>query len=61
MYIKVTIDYGVLMSRWENTSMNAIIHGYTDSDFTRDQDDKKSISDYLFIIGGAPISRSSRK
>lgn len=38
-----------------------IDHGYTNSDFSGDQDEKKSTADYIFMIGGAPISWSSRK
>lgn len=60
-YIKGTIDHGVLMPRQENTNTNAVVHGYNDSDFSGDQDEKESIPGYLFMIGGALISWSSRK
>lgn len=61
MYIKDTIDHSVLMPRQENTSMNALVYGYTDSNFSEDQDDNKSITCYLFMINGATTSWSSRK
>ncbi|XP_058753202.1 secreted RxLR effector protein 161-like [Vicia villosa] len=59
-YIKSTIDRGVVMPR-QNTSTNAKVYGYTDSDFSGDQDEKKSIADYIFMIKCALISWSSRK
>lgn len=49
-YIKGTIGHGVLIPWHENTSMNSLVHGYTDSYFTGDQDDKKSTTRYLFMI-----------
>lgn len=48
-YIKGTINHGVLMLRHENTNTNAEIHGYTDLDFNGDQDEKKSITCYIFM------------
>lgn len=60
-YIKGTIDHGVLMPMRKNTNTYVEVHDYTDSDFSGDQDEKKSIAGYIFMIGGAPISWSSRK
>lgn len=60
-YKKGTIDHGELMLRQKNTSTDAEIHGYTYSDFSRNQEAKKSIADYIFMIGGDLISWSSRK
>lgn len=60
-YIKGTIDHGVLMPRQQKTSTDAEVHGYSDSDFNGDQDEKKSIAGYIVMIGGTPISWSSRK
>lgn len=45
----------------KNTSTNMEVHGYIDSDFIGDQDEKKSIVGYIFMIIGGPISWSSRK
>lgn len=59
-YIKGTIDHGVLMLRQKSTNINVEVHSYTDSDFSGDQDEKKSIASYIFIIGSAPIFWSSR-
>ena len=37
------------------------VHGYIDSNFIGNQDEKKSIVGYIFMIIGGPISWSSRK
>lgn len=60
-YIQYTIDHGVMMLRQKNTSTYAEVHDYTDSNFNGDQDEKKSILGYIFMIGGAIISWISRK
>lgn len=51
----------MLMPRKKNTNTNASGHDYTDSYFSGDQDKKKSNASYLFMIGGALITWSSRK
>lgn len=59
-YIKSTIDHGVLMPR-EKTNIDVGVHGYINSNFSGNQDEKKSITGYIFMIGYASISWSSRK
>ena len=60
-YIKGTIDHGVLLPKKSKNNTYVEVHGYTDSDFSGDQDEKKSTAGYIFMIEGAPISWSSRK
>ena len=60
-YIKGTIDHGVLMPKKKKNGSDAEVYGYTDSDFSGDQDEKKSTAGHIFMIEGAPISWSSRK
>ena len=60
-YIKGTINHGVLLPRKSKNNTSVGVHGYIDSDFSGDQDEKKSIADYIFMIEGAPISWSSKK
>ena len=60
-YIKGTIDHGVLLPRKSKGNTEIEVHGYTDSDFSGDQDEKKSTAGYIFMIEGAPISWSSKK
>lgn len=49
------------MLRQKNTNTYKEVHGYTNLDFSGDQDEKNSIAGYIFMIGGAPMSWSSRK
>lgn len=60
-YIIGTLDHGILMPHDQNTIREAKIYGYSDSDWMGDQDDRKSISGYLFMLGASPISLSSNK
>lgn len=60
-YIKGKIDHGVLMPRQKDTITNVEVHGYTDSDFSGDQDEKKSTTCYIFKNGGVPITRAQEK
>ena len=60
-YIKGTIDHGVLLPKKSKNRINVEVQGYTDSDFSGDQDEKKSTTGYIFMIEGAPISWSLRK
>lgn len=60
-YIKCTINRGVLMSRKKKSNTNAEVYDYTNSIFSGDQNEKKSIVGYIFVIEGARISLSSRK
>lgn len=55
-YVKDIIDHGVMMPRKKNTNPDVEVHGYTNSDFSGDQDEKKSIVGYIFMIKCAPIS-----
>lgn len=55
-YTKGAINRGVLMLMRKNTGSSAEVHGYTDSDFSGDQDERKSIVGYIFMIEGTPIS-----
>ncbi|XP_058760791.1 secreted RxLR effector protein 161-like [Vicia villosa] len=60
-FIKGTIDHGVLRPRKKKIRTGVEVYGYIDSDFSRYQDEKKSIAGYIFMIKGVPISWSSRK
>ena len=56
-YLKGTLEFGIFYKR----SQEMKLIGYTDSDYARDVNDRKSISGYVFLLNGAAICWSSRK
>ncbi|KAG8478853.1 hypothetical protein CXB51_028662 [Gossypium anomalum] len=56
-YIKGTMDQGLFYTY----SQSSKLVGYSDSDYGGDLDDRKSTSGYLFHIGSAAFSWSSKK
>ncbi|GKV25016.1 hypothetical protein SLEP1_g34527 [Rubroshorea leprosula] len=56
-YLKGTVEYGLFYKNGEKSNM----FGFTDNDFARALDDRKSTSGYVFIMGTVAISWSSRK
>ncbi|XP_055804255.1 secreted RxLR effector protein 161-like [Solanum dulcamara] len=56
-YIKGTMDYGLFYTHFEKSKLI----GYLDSNYGKDLDDRKSTSRYLFHLGSAAFSWSSKK
>lgn len=54
-YLKGIIDLGLLYSG------ELSVIGYSDADWAGDADDRKSTSDYVFLIAGGPVSWRSSK
>lgn len=54
-YVKGTTDYGVLLPFGQNES-NQNMLGYTDSDWRKDKNDRKSTAAYVFMYSRALIS-----
>ncbi|GAU24969.1 hypothetical protein TSUD_312040 [Trifolium subterraneum] len=57
-YVKGTVGLGIMYKR---TDDNLQLHGWSDSDYAGDLDDRKSTSGYVFMLGSGAISWSSRK
>lgn len=56
-YLKGTPDFGLLYSCCDQQDCS----GYSDSDWAGDLNDRKSMSGYIFMLGGAGISWRSKK
>jgi transposase InsO family protein len=56
-YLKGTTGYGIMYKRSARLKLN----GWTDSDYAGDLDDRKSTSGYVFMLGNAAVSWSSKK
>ena len=52
-----TVDYGIIYT----DSSDVRLTGFTDSDWTRNVDDRRSITSYAFSIGSRVITWSSKK
>jgi hypothetical protein len=59
-YVKGTLDHGIVFPSSDKEREFDLV-GYTDSNWCGDKDDRKSTAGYIFQIGGASISWSSRK
>ena len=59
-YLKGTLDYGILFPAVDKGKECKLV-GYTDSSWCSDAEDRKSTVRYVFMLGGVPISWSSRK
>jgi hypothetical protein len=58
-YLSGTRSYGLV---YGNTREHGIISvDYSDADYAANPDDRKSISGYVFMLGGAAYSWSSKK
>ncbi|KAK1415826.1 hypothetical protein QVD17_31614 [Tagetes erecta] len=56
-YLQGTKDYKLTYKRSDNLE----VVGYSDSDFAKCKDDKRSTSGYVFMLAGGPISWKSHK
>ena len=56
-YLKATSSKGILFN-W-NRDLDLV--GYTDADWARDRDDKKSTSEYFTLVGGNLVTWKSKK
>lgn len=60
-YIAGTVGYGIWYSKKIEVSCDGMLYGYSDADFTKCEDDSKSISAYSFTLGSEAIVWSSKK
>ncbi|KAL5564205.1 hypothetical protein UlMin_027369 [Ulmus minor] len=56
-YLQGTKEFGLFYKKGEKSDLI----GFTNSDYARDQDDRKSTSGYVFILGSGAVSWSSKK
>ncbi|XP_050877003.1 secreted RxLR effector protein 161-like [Lathyrus oleraceus] len=59
-YLKETLDHGILFPATDEGKECKLV-GYTDSRWCSDDEDRKSIVGYVFMLGGATFAWSSRK
>ncbi|XP_050897603.1 uncharacterized mitochondrial protein AtMg00810-like [Lathyrus oleraceus] len=54
-YLKGTLDYGILFPIYDE-GKECKLMGYTDSSWCSDAENRKSTTDYVFMLGGAPVA-----
>lgn len=55
-YLKGTTDFGILYKKGAHKGL----FGFSDSDYAGDEDDRKSTSGYVFMMGSGAVSWSSK-
>jgi transposase InsO family protein len=58
-YLKATSDQRLVFQR--GTPSGTTLHGFVDADWASDVNDRKSTSGFVFMLGGAAVSWSSKK
>jgi hypothetical protein len=58
-YLRATSDWQLVFQR--GTPGGTTLHGFVDADWASDVNDRKSTSGFVFMLGGAAISWSSKK
>ncbi|KAJ0448763.1 putative RNA-directed DNA polymerase [Helianthus annuus] len=56
-YVASTADYGI----WYKKTQECKLVGFSDSDWAGCPDDRKSISAYIYVLGGSVVAWSSKK
>ena len=56
-YLQGTKDFGLFYKKGEKIELV----GFTDNDYVGDQDDRRSTSGYVFMLGTSDVSWSSKK
>ena len=56
-YLKGTTEFGIFYKKGGDDELAA----YTNSDYAGDLEDRKSTSDYVFLLSSGAVSWSSRK
>ncbi|KAF2319994.1 hypothetical protein GH714_021778 [Hevea brasiliensis] len=56
-YLQGTINFGIFYKKGEKSEL----FGFSDSDFAGDPDDRKSTSEFVFMLGSGAVSWSSKK
>ena len=60
-YLRGSIDYRLTYGPSGKTTVSPIVYGYSDSDWGNNTDDRRSVTGYVFILGGGAVSWQARK
>jgi hypothetical protein len=60
-YLKGTMDYKLTYGGTTDKSQSLHFHGFCDSDWGSNVDDRRSVTGYVFMLGGGAVSWQSKK
>lgn len=60
-YLRGTAKYGITYRQKENNEIRPQLHGFCDSDWASNTDDRRSVTGYVFILCGGAVSWKSKK
>jgi hypothetical protein len=60
-YLRGTADYQLTYGPSGKTAVSPVVYGYSDSDWGSDADDRRSVTGYVFLLGGGAVSWQARK
>ena len=60
-YLRGTVDYKLTYGSTGNAVVSPIVLGYSDSDWGSNADDRRSVTGYVFLLGGGAVSWQARK
>ena len=60
-YLRGTVDYQLTYGASGTTAISPVVYGYSDSDWGSNTDDRRSVTGYVFLLGGGAVSWQARK
>jgi hypothetical protein len=60
-YLRGTVDYQLTYGPLGKAAISPVVIGYSDSDWGSDADDRRSVTGYVFLLGGGAVSWQARK
>jgi Reverse transcriptase (RNA-dependent DNA polymerase) len=60
-YLRGTTHYGITYRGLDSSMEEPTLHGYCDSNYAEDLNDRKSVTGYAFLLSGAAVSWQAKK
>ena len=60
-YLRGTVNYQLTYGPSDKAAISPVVIGYSDSDWGSDADDRRSVTGYVFLLGGGAVSWQARK
>jgi hypothetical protein len=60
-YLRGTVHYGITYRGLDSSMEEPTLHGYCDSNYAEDLNDRRSVTGYAFLLSGAAVSWQAKK